>query len=845
LFLRRQRAKTRTKIFLSLNSSYYHLTHTDALFLLKNAQGRDLENGESAARGSTNKRNLNDSLIGTQYFRQVGDRIIDTDTIDSNFGYSVSMSDDGLTVAISGMCTDNSTNKHFFRVKIFEEINDAWSPKGTKIDNNRTTEFFADSRAHVNLSGDGTKLSVATVYIKDRGGTTAESNAEGSVVVYEYGTNDDWGLTSTEYAGDAGVGPTANFIYNGLTASLDTNGSMIAIGMRYFDGADGGPSIENKGAVIVCNVGDSSSCKTVATGSAANDYVGSSVMISGNSPSCVVFGSVGSDTANGTDSGSASVYCDENSNGTWTRRGVSLTGEGSRDEFGFSVAISSDSNYIAVGARRNDRNVTNTNDNGGHVRVYKFDSNTLGYVQIGNDIDGERGGKDQVSYYEGDFSGYSLALSDKTDDNLLRVAVGAPNNEGGDYYNGHVRLYECYPEATSPVWVQVLHDIDGQTNRESAGRSVAISQDGTRIIFGSPDFDYNGGGYYAAGSAVVYEQTEYSANPSSSPSQSPTSTSAPSSSPSLSEKATSSPEQEMIFAGVEELSASAIDHWKSVTETTILNILVNTTSGTRVEINILTMNGVAYDGRRHLLQVLKPGMERERRAQSSVRIGYVIIISSRVEEEEKTPYDDSLQSAVSDALESEEYDDALIEGDSSGESAFANVTIQIGELIGAFQIRTNFEGFDSSGNTTWCLRAPSIALGSTSMLNVRRCDYSKKRQLWSTDSYDQLQLAAFPQNPTCIKTESIRIVLGTCAIVVDDGNTTADDTQSFTFEDNGGGKMIKQIKFSRERFIGVEAERKFSRVKLYRRNDFNDSLNKWFRVNGKFSTILQTWDPIL
>jgi len=60
----------------------------------------------------------------------------------------------------------------------------------------------------------------------------------------------------------------------------------------------------------------------------------------------------------------------------------------------------------------------------------------------------------------------------------------------------------------------------------------------------------------------------------------------------------------------------------------------------------------------------------------------------------------------SSALENEEYVVALIEDDSSGESAFANVTtIQTGELIDAFQIRTNYEAFDFSGNTTrtWCL----------------------------------------------------------------------------------------------------------------------------------------------
>jgi len=77
----------------------------------------------------------------------------------------------------------------------------------------------------------------------------------------------------------------------------------------------------------------------------------------------------------------------------------------------------------------------------------------------------------------------------------------------------------------------------------------------------------------------------------------------------------------MIFDGVdEELSAPAIDHWKSVTETTI----ANATFVTSVETNILTI----------------------RRQACVVSIGYVILIISRVEEEEETQYNESLKSSV-------------------------------------------------------------------------------------------------------------------------------------------------------------------------------------------------------
>ena len=291
----------------------------------------------------------------------------------------------------------------------------------------------------------------------------------------------------------------------------------------------------------------------------------------------------------------------------------------------------------------------------------------------------------------------------------------------------------------------------------------------------------------------------------------------------------------MIFDELEELSAPAIDHWKSATETIISNELSNDHSVTSVEINIISINGVAYAGRRGLLE---GGTNHQ-----DVTIIYEIVITRRVEEEE-TLYDDSLKSAVSDALESEEYVVALTEDDSSGESAFTNVTsVQTGELIDAFQIRTNYEAFDFSGNTTWCLQAASVALGS--MLVVRRCDYSEELQLWSTDSYDQLQLAAFPQNPTCIKAQSRSLFLDGCDIVDADGNTK-DETKSFTFEDNGaGGESIKQTKAPVDFHVGLKPQREFMRIRLFEDGVANDSLDKWERVNGKFSTILQFWDPIL
>jgi hypothetical protein len=55
------------------------------------------------------QRNL-DLLVGSPYFRQIGPINVVTydtsNTEEKNFGQSVSMSDDGRTIAVSGVCTD-------------------------------------------------------------------------------------------------------------------------------------------------------------------------------------------------------------------------------------------------------------------------------------------------------------------------------------------------------------------------------------------------------------------------------------------------------------------------------------------------------------------------------------------------------------------------------------------------------------------------------------------------------------------------------------------------------------------------------------------------------------------
>ncbi len=153
-----------------------------------------------------------------------------------------------------------------------------------------------------------------------------------------------------------------------------------------------------------------------------------------------------------------------------------IQGESAGDESGYSVALSSDGNILAIGARKNSGSAASS----GHVKVYRNTSS--GWSQIGSDIDG-------VS--EGDFFGSAVALS--SDGNF--VAVGAVQSNLSSETNGYVRVYENINEN----WVQRGLEIEGEAMGDQSGMSIALSSNANIIAIGAP------GSAGQKGQARVYE----------------------------------------------------------------------------------------------------------------------------------------------------------------------------------------------------------------------------------------------------------------------------------------------------------------------------------------------------
>ena len=471
-------------------------------------------------------RRLQESL-GTPYFRQVGGDILDN----ANFehGTSVSISDNGDIVAVSGMVGGldaENQDIYMYTVSVYKDVDGVWTQVGqalTEADSTGTA-FSSDARADVSLNGNGSKLAIGNTKAERGDGTSV-----GLIKIYSHSLADIQVSWTSEGDVDCDVG--GGGVDVGLKVSLDADGSRLAVGIPYYDQLTSGEV--DSGTVVIYSLDTTPIPIAQMNGTTSGDYAGSSVMISRDGE-CVVFGATGDDTSIGTNSGSASIYC-AGTNGAWLLRAV-LNGEDTDNNFGFSVAINSDAKYIAVGSKLNDPNNSTLVD-AGHVRVFRYKKNSNTYTQLGADIDGARGEKSSGGdYYVGDQSGFSIALSDLNEElgGIVRVAIGSPYNNGDNgYYNGHVRLFQCNPKDSTPSWTQVLDDINGETVGESSGYSISMSKDGRRIVVGSPNSNPIAGGNFN-GVAKVYEQTEYTALPSMEPSVSPSTSNVPSQNPSAS-----------------------------------------------------------------------------------------------------------------------------------------------------------------------------------------------------------------------------------------------------------------------------------------------------------------------
>ena len=309
-------------------------------------------------------------------------------------------------------------------------------------------EIGDESGYSVSLSSDGSIVAIGAPLNTGEG----PSNRSGHVRVYK-NESSNWIQIGQDIDGES----QDNF--SGYSLSLSSDGSIIAIGAPTNNGING---MQNGHTRIYKNESDNwIQIGQDIDGESQFDRSGYSLSLSSDG-SVIAIGARNNNGINGINSGHVRVY--KNESGNWIQIGQDIDGEGEGDESGRSVSLSSDGSIIAIGARNN--NGIN-GINSGHVRVYKNESGN--WIQIGQDIDGER---------EGDDSGRSVSLS--SDGSI--IAIGAPlNDEINGFQSGHVRIYENQLNN----WVQIGQDIDGEGNIDHSGSSLSLSSNGLVVAVGA------------------------------------------------------------------------------------------------------------------------------------------------------------------------------------------------------------------------------------------------------------------------------------------------------------------------------------------------------------------------
>ena len=434
-----------------------------------------------------------------------------------NFGGTVALSSDGRRLAVGGIALFNSEFRTdetvgYARVFDYDEDTSVWNRVGQDIE---AEDPFRRTFVAVSLSGDGSIMAIGFNGVF----STVEDNFPGRLRIFEFDSgNDVWvqlgedidgespgdnlgnsvslsldGLTvaagAPNFAGDD-TGYVRVFRYNAMTGWTQVGGDIDGETLGSFSGvsvslsnsgnvlAVGAPSNDSSGGVRSGHVRvhefDSSLSEWVQIsqdidGAAPGDMFGNWVMLSG-SGEVLAIGSQQFDSSTAEDVGSVQVYERLRLNlEEWTQVGEGLEGSMALDRAGFWGGISDDGTIVAMSASSYDVAANRR----GYVRVFRFDFETSGWLQLGEDIDGE--GPD-------DNSGTSLSLSS----NGLTIAIGSVFNNGDDLFDtnrGHVRVFRF--DSSLSNWVQLGMDLDGDDPADNLGGTVALSSNGNRVAVGA------------------------------------------------------------------------------------------------------------------------------------------------------------------------------------------------------------------------------------------------------------------------------------------------------------------------------------------------------------------------
>ncbi len=468
------------------------------------------------------------SLTNAQLNGMIGRLQASNAGANDQFGWEVSLSGDGNTLAVSANLEDstatgingaqddnNSTaagavnSSATGAVYVFSRIGGVWSQQAyIKASNTGSGDQFGYV---VSLSEDGNTLAVGARFedgpstgVNGAQGDSTATSGSGAVYVFRFSSS-TWSQQAYIKASNTGAGDEF-----GQFLSLSADGNTLAVGAFGEDGSSTGvngaqgdsTATDGSGAVYVFRFSSSTWAQQAyikASNTGLGDFFGGSVSLSadGNTlavgaggedgSSTVVNGAQGDSTAT---VGSGAVYVFRFSSSTWAQQAyIKASNTGAGDRFGGSVRLSNDGNTLAVSAGGEDGSSTGvdgistattaTITNSGAVYVLRFSSSTWAqqaYIKASNT--GESDGLGLSVSLSAD--GNTLAVSALQEDGSATGVGGADNNATSN--SGATYVYEF----ANGAWAQQAY-IKATTSsaNDSFGISVSLSSNGNSLAVGS------------------------------------------------------------------------------------------------------------------------------------------------------------------------------------------------------------------------------------------------------------------------------------------------------------------------------------------------------------------------
>lgn len=331
---------------------------------------------------------------------------IEGDPIWDLSGWSVSLSTDGLTLAIGAPEAYDEDLYYAGQVKIFQFVSGDWLQIGDPIIGETTTD---DRTGYaISLSADGSIIAIASLGIYQYTGRVRVFENQGNEWV-QIGNSMDGINTSKDF---------------GHSLDINNDGTTLVIGAPNHSNGDDIGYVK----VFTNNAGTWEQVGDTLYADESGDRFGWAVSInaSGNRIAVTAF-------YHGDFDGITRVF--QNNSGVWEQVGADIYDEINDYMFGYDVCFNEEGNRLVISSKR-------TYVRRGHVCLYQ--ENAGQWEEVGDYIIG-----DEVD----DYSGTSIFLNDIGD----TVVIGAPFNDTNGNKAGQVKVFKYTDSSsTNDLWMDAI-----------------------------------------------------------------------------------------------------------------------------------------------------------------------------------------------------------------------------------------------------------------------------------------------------------------------------------------------------------------------------------------------------